>query len=377
MDAILATKLFIPQPRPDVVMRPRLDAALDGIVRHKLTLLAAPAGFGKTTALGAWRATPAGGAAPLAWVSLDAGDNDPARFWSYVATALEALHAGSGEPALAGLRAPQAPPAETILVGIVNALADLDRDAVLVLDDYHAIETAAIHAALAFLLAHLPPRLHLVVASRFDPPLPLARLRAAGALLELRSNELRFTPAETARLLVDSLGLDLAPEDVSALAGRTEGWAAALQLAALSLRGRADAHASIAAFAGSHRYLVDYLGDEVLARQSAETQRFLLEVAILDRLCGPLCDAVIERADGQAMLEWLERANLFIDPLDDERRWYRFHHLFGEFLRARAIALLPERLPALHARASLWLAQAGMTPEAIAHALAAGDIEEA
>ncbi|HEX6736733.1 MAG TPA: tetratricopeptide repeat protein, partial [Vicinamibacteria bacterium] len=375
-EGLLRTKLYIPPPRPDLVPRPRLLGRLEAGLRGRLTLLAAPAGSGKTTLLSAWRAQPSGSAVPLAWVSLDAGDNDPVRFLGYLAAALDALDPGIAADALALLRSPRRPP-ETILTALLNALAALPRDAVLVLDDYHAIEAPDVHRALAALLEHLPPRLHLVVSSREDPPLPLARLRARGELLELRAADLRFTPAEAAAFLTGAMGLPLTAEQVAALGERTEGWAAGLQLAALSLRGRQDAGTFIEAFAGSHRHLVDYLVEEVLERQPAPLQAFLLETAILERLCGPLCDAVTGRDGGQATLERLEAANLFLVPLDDARRWYRYHRLFADFLRARLVRSSSDRVAELHGRAATWHERSGLHPAAIGHALAARDVERA
>ena len=375
--AFLATKLFVPPPHPEWVARPRVEEHLNAGLRRKLTLLAAPAGFGKTSALIAWRTTAAGQRVRLAWVSLDADDNDPVRFWSYVGAALDTLSPGLAQPALALLRVPQPPPIEAVLTVLLNGLSTLDHDVALVLDDYHAIDAAPVHHGLTFLLDHLPPRLHLVIATRAEPPLPLARLRARGELVELRAADLRFTPHETGAFLTGVRGLPLAAEDVAALAARTEGWIAGLHLAALSLQDRADPAGFVRAFAGSHRYLVDYLAEEVLDRQPPALRTFLLQTAILDRLSGPLCDAVTGRCDSQATLERLERINLFTVPLDDERSWYRYHHLFADFLRSRLTAAEPHRPSKLHARAAAWFEQAGMAPEAVAHALAGVDVERA
>jgi len=369
-DALLTTKLSVPRTRAPILPRPRLLARLDDGARAALTLVCAPAGYGKTTLLVEWSRR---GDWPPAWVSLDAHDNDAGRFWGYVCTALERLQPGVGAEALALLRSPQPPPIESILTVLINGLATLPRAGVLVLDDYHLIEDHAIHAALAFLLAHLPPRLRLVIAGRADPPLPLARLRVRGQLTEVRAADLRCTPEETAAFLRDVMGLALAAGDVAALEERTEGWIAALQLAALSVRGRADGPAFVAAFTGSHRHVVDYLADEVLARQPDDTHTFLLRTAILDRLCGALCDAVTGRGDGLAMLESLERANLLLVPLDDERRWYRYHHLFADVLRQRLRRADPTGVPELHRRAAAWYERECWVTEAIGHALAAGD----
>jgi LuxR family transcriptional regulator, maltose regulon positive regulatory protein len=376
-DDLLNSKLRVPPPRPGLVPRPRLEERLAGALRCPLTLVAAPAGFGKTTLLSAWRTQRSGSDVPFAWVSLDEADNDPLRFWRCFSAALETLHAGLGQPALALLRSPQPPPVERLLAVLLHALPDLPRDAVLVLDDYHIIDTPSIHQALASLLDHLPPRLHLVLITRVDPPLPLARLRAHGQLTEVRADDLRFTPEEAELFLKQVMGLDLPTEAVSALGDRTEGWIAGLQLAALALHGQARERGAefIAAFAGSHRFVVDYLVDEVLSRQSPTRQRFLLSTAHLHRMCGPLCDAVTGDSGGHATLEELERANLFLVPLDEERRWYRYHHLFAEFLRARLVRDDPGQAMDLHRRAGAWYEGAGLVTEAIGHALAARDFE--
>jgi LuxR family maltose regulon positive regulatory protein len=385
---LLTTKLTVPQARPVLVPRPRLTDHLHVGLQGPLTLVAAPAGYGKTTLLSAWRATPAGSAVPLAWVSLDAGDNDPVRFWSYVLTALDRIQVGLGAPALALLQSPQPPPIEAVLATLLNALSAARVDMVLALDDYHVIEAHEVQQGMGFLLSHLPPVLHLLLATRADPPLRLAQLRARGAMAELRSADLRFTPEETVAFLKEVMGLQLTVEDVSALEDRTEGWIAGVQLAALSLRGRSpDGIAPfIAAFAGSNRYVVDYLADEVLLQQPEPVQTFLLETAILERLCASLCAAVTGR-DGvddaadptasQAMLEHLDRANLFLIALDDERQWYRYHHLFAEVLRQRLRQTQPNRLPDLHRRAGTWFEQQGLVAEAVQHALAADDWERA
>jgi LuxR family maltose regulon positive regulatory protein len=381
---LLSTKLMMPAGRTALVPRPRLIDRLQTGLRGPLTLLSAPAGSGKTTLLGAWRATPEGGSAPMAWVSLDPGDNDPARFWRYVFTALDSLRPGVATAALTMLQSPQPPPAEVALGSVLNALGTVVEDHILVLDDYHVIESHAVHQALAFLLDHLPPCLHLLLSGRADPPLPLARLRARGLLVEIRTDDLRCTPDEADRFLREVMGLDLSAEAVSALEARTEGWMAGLQLAALSLQGRqAEAIGPfIAAFSGSNRYLVDYLADEVLQRQPEPVQEFLVRTAVLDRLCAGLCDAVMAAdgtgpsgggPDSQAMLEHLERANLFVIALDDERRWYRYHHLFADVLRHRLSRTRGDDLPTLHRRAGAWYEAQGLAPEAIHHALAAHD----
>ncbi len=359
--------------------RPRLSERLDRGIASKLMLVSAPAGFGKTTLLTEWLA--AGRSAPAgerlaAWLSLDRGDNHPASFWAYVIAALRAA-AGIGESALALLQAPQPPPVETVLTVLLNELGASAADIVLVLDDYHVIDAREVQDGMAFLLDHLPPGLHVVIACRADPVLPLARLRARGELTEIRAAELRFTPDEAAAYLNGVMGLQLTARDVTALEGRTEGWIAALQLAALSMQGRDDVAGFIAGFAGDDRYVVDYLAEEVLQRQPDQVQAFLLQTSILDRLSGPLCDAVTGQGGGKGMLEALDRGNLFLVPLDDRRHWYRYHHLFADMLQARLLDEQPGQVPELHRRASGWYEQNGEQSLAIRHALAAGDFGRA
>ena len=335
--ALLETKFYLPRPRHGLVPRPRLSERLDrGIMTSKLMLVSAPAGFGKT--LAEWLA--AGPTAPTderltAWLSLDRGDNHPASFWAYVIAALRKVAAEIGESALALLQAAQPPAVEAVLTALLNDLAAIAGDIVLVLDDYHVIDAPSVQDGMAFLLDHLPPGLHLVIASRADPPLPLARLRARGDLAEIRAAELRFTPDEAAAYLNEMMGLQLTARDVTVLEARTEGWIAALQLAALSMQGREDLTGFIDGFAGDDRYVVDYLAEEVLQRQPDRVQAFLLHTCILGRLSGPLCDAVTGLGGGKAMLEALDRGNLFLVPLDDRRRWHRYHHLFADVLQAR------------------------------------------
>jgi LuxR family maltose regulon positive regulatory protein len=377
--ALLETKFYVPRPRRGQVPRPRLSERLDRGIASKLMLVSAPAGFGKTTLLTEWLA--AGSAAPAgerlaAWLSLDRGDNHPASFWAYVIAALRAA-AGIGESALALLQAPQPPPVETVLTVLLNELGASAADIVLVLDDYHLIDAREVQDGMAFLLDHLPPGLHVVIACRADPVLPLARLRARGELAEIRAAELRFTPDEAAAYLNGVMGLQLTARDVTALEGRTEGWIAALQLAALSMQGRDDMAGFIAGFAGDDRYVVDYLAEEVLQRQPDRVQAFLLQTSILGRLSGPLCDAVTGQGGGKGMLEALDRGNLFLVPLDDRRRWYRYHHLFADVLQARLLDEQPGQVPELHRRASAWYAQNGEQSLAIRHALAAGDFGRA
>jgi LuxR family maltose regulon positive regulatory protein len=371
---LLATKFHMPRLRAPLVYRPHLVERLQQAAGHPLTLLAAPAGFGKTTLLSSWLER-----APLssAWVSLDRADNDLTRFWSYTLTALDKAFPGCGATALGLLQSPQPPSMEVILTTVINTLTALSQEVVLVWDDYHLITAPAIHTSVTFLLEHLPPRLHLIIAARADPPLPLARLRTRGQLLELRSADLRFLSEETAAFLTRLSGLTLSAEEITALETRTEGWIAGLQLAALSLHGRTDIPGFIRAFTGSHRYVVDYLVEEVLVHQPEPIQTFLLQTAILERMTGSLCEAVTANAEGQAMLERLEQANLFLVSLDDERRWYRYHHLFADMLHQRVQKRMPDLVPELHRRASTWYEQHGLQAEAVSHALSASDFDRA
>ncbi|WIG59141.1 MAG: Transcriptional activator of maltose regulon, MalT [Ktedonobacterales bacterium] len=374
---LLATKLYVPHPRANWVRRPRLLARLDDALHCQLTLISAPPGSGKTTLLAAWHASPTGKRFPLAWVSLDEGDNDPVRFWRYVLAALRSVHAGLGAGALALLRAPQSPAIETVLAALLNDLALLQDDLLLVLDDYHRITDASVEAGLVYLLEHLPPHAHLALITRIDPPLPLASLRARGQLIELRAADLRFTAAEAGDFLRDGMGLALAPEAVAALEARTEGWIAGIQLAALAMRQSNDITGFLATFQGSNRYVFDYLTEEALRHQPAAVQSFLLHTAILDRFCAPLCESVTGERGSREMLATVERANLFVVPLDNDRRWYRYHHLFGEFLRQRLAETQPEQVRALHLRAAAWHERNGSLPEAIEHLLAAPAEEDA
>jgi LuxR family maltose regulon positive regulatory protein len=373
---LLETKLYVPRSPRGLVPRPRLSERLDRGAASTLMLVSAPAGFGKTTLLADWLAASAGERS-VAWVSLDAADTQPQSFWAYVIAALRTIAPGVGGDALALLQAPQPAPTTTILTTLLNDLRDIDRDVVLVLDDYHLIDSPEVHEGVTFLLDHMPRRLHLVLAGRADPALPLARLRARGELVEIRAADLRFTLEEAVAYLNGAMGLQLTPADVAVLEGRTEGWIAALQLAALSMQGRDDVVAFIAGFAGDDRYLVDYLVEEVLARQTDRVQRFLLQTSVLDRLSGPLCDAVTDQDGGKAMLEALDRGNLFLVPLDDRRRWYRYHHLFADVLRARLLDEQRDLVPELHRRASDWYEQHGDRGVAVDHALAAGDFGRA
>jgi LuxR family maltose regulon positive regulatory protein len=367
-DALLATKLHVPPPPPGFVPRRRLVQALgEGLARGRV-LVCAPAGFGKTALLADW-ARSAG--RPVAWLGLDGGDSDPVRFWRYVMAALD-----RARPGLAGRVALPLPrSSEGLVTDLVNELAtDPGPDEVLlVLDDYHLVESGPVQESVAFLLESLPPSLRVVVSGRADPPLPLARLRARGQLAELRAADLRFTAEEAAALLGETAGPGLPGRAVAALVARTEGWAAGLQLAGLSLRGHADAAGFAAAFSGSHRFVLDYLGDEVLDGQPGQVRAFLLETSVLERLSGQLCDAVTGRAGSQAMLQDIERAGLFLVPLDEERGWWRYHHLFADLLRARLQAEQPGRAQALHRAAAAWCEEHGLVDDAVRHALGAGD----
>ncbi|MGD1993577.1 MAG: LuxR C-terminal-related transcriptional regulator [Anaerolineae bacterium] len=398
---LLKTKLYVPPVRREFVARPRLIERLNtGLLEQgddfarKLTLVSAPAGFGKTTLVSEWIQAMDGDTAPIAfsWLSLDENDNDPTCFLAYAIAALQTIKADVANGVLSSLQSPQPPPAEAVLTGLINEIAALSGSVVLALDDYHLIESQSIHDALTFLLRRLPPNMHLVIATREDPPLPLARLRARGHLTELRAADLRFTSSEAAELLNQAMELDLSPQDVAVLERRTEGWIAGLQLAAVSVKGRKDASGFIESFTGSHRFVLDYLLEEVLQQQSEAVQAFLLQTSILDRLTGPLCDAVrfgsaetpTGQDIGQATLEYLDQANLFIVPLDDERRWYRYHHLFADLLRLRLQQNIAasagdgeQTLADYHRRASAWYEEQDLAIEALRHAAAANDIDRA
>jgi len=423
--SILATKLYIPPPRPKVVLRPRLIERMNEGLQRKLTLISAPAGFGKTTLVSEWindlRFTnydlreslvneqtfvnPKSKIAnrPVAWLSLGEGDNDPTHFLTYLVAALQTLALSRVPPSaelrskpgregiapqigtgvLGLLQSPQRPPVEAILTTLLNEITTIPENFVLILDDYHLIESKPVDQALTFLLDHLPAQMHLVITTREDPQIPLARYRARGQLTEVRATDLRFTPAEAADFLNQVMGLTLSVAEIAALESRTEGWVAGLQLAALALQGtfstqgQQDASSFLKSFTGNHRFVLDYLVEEVLQQQPARVRTFLLQTSILDRLSGALCDAVTGQADGRALLATLERGNLFVIPLDDQREWYRYHHLFADVLQARALAEQPDHLPMLHQRASDWYEQHGLRGEAIRHALAAKDFARA
>jgi ATP/maltotriose-dependent transcriptional regulator MalT len=370
---LITTKLHMPRPRTQLVSRSQLAERLQQGMTDALTLVSAPAGFGKTTVLAQWLAE---SGTPAAWLSLEPDDNEPVRFLSYLIATLQTLDPSIGVTALSLLRTPQPAPPETVLARLVNDLMTREAaDFALVLDDYHVITAEAIHRLLISLVEHLPPQMHLIIATRADPPLPLARLRARGQLTEVRVADLRFTREETQRFLQRVMHIELAPQDLAILQSRTEGWIAGLQFAGLSLQGRSDVTAFLTAFTGSHRFVLDYLSEEVFTLQSPQVQSFLLQTCILNRLSGPLCDAVTEEAGGQAMLEYLERANLFLISLDDQRQWYRYHHLFAEVLHGRLQQTQPSLLPEVHRRASTWFEQHALLVEAVHHALAAPDVE--
>src|SRR5687767_3357134 len=378
---ILATKLYIPPPRPKVVGRPRLIEQLnEGLLSsRRLTLICAPAGFGKTTLVSEWVT---GYGRPTAWLSLDEGDNDSTRFFTYLIAALQTIAPHIGKGLLDVLQSPWPPPTETILTTLLNESFTIEDNFILVLDYYHVIDSKPIDDAITFLIEHLPPQMHLILTTREDPRLPLARLRVRNQLTELRAASLRFTPDEAADFLNQAMGLNLSSENITALDKRTEGWIAGLQLAALSMQGQQDIADFIESFTGSHHFVMDYLLEEVLDQQSESIQYFLLRTSMLEHLCGSLCDAVLldSSASSQDTLEYLEHANLFLTPLDNERRWYRYHHLFADLLRQRLhkiTALSTETVTELHSRASIWYEENGLEFEAFQHAAAANDVERA
>ncbi len=387
--SLLSTKFFIPQPHSILIERSRLVERLAEGAQRALTLISAPAGFGKTTLLCEWNhartPTRSGGSTRLAWLSLDDEDNDPDRFWLYLITALQRSGIDLDNTVLPALRVPQPPPIKTILTLLINALEQMEGEAILILDDYHLIHTQPIHDGLAYLVLHLPRQFHVILSTRTDPPLPLSRLRIQNQLIEIRAADLLFTSAEADRFLRESMGISISPDELAQLEARTEGWVAGLQLAALSIRSHPDPDRFVTHMAGSQRYILDYLVDEVVGRLPSHLQSFLEQTAVLDRLCGPLCDALLESRDSrsenrdsddfqtpvldprpsQSILEYLEKANLFITPLDGERRWYRYHPLFAECLVARLEQSHPRLLPHLYRRASLWFEQQGLLEEAL------------
>ena len=389
---LLRTKLFVPRAHPDVVHRPWLDHQLEQGLQRKVTILSAPAGFGKTTLLSEWVKS---AGRPAAWFSIDEGDNDPTRFWSYFITSLQTLEPGLGENALALLRAPQAPPVDMALTELLNEAVALTREMIIVLDDYHLIQDNSIHSGITILIENLPPHMHLIVAGRSEPPLPVASLRGKRELIELQPGDLRFTTEETGTFLNQIMRLGLSPSQIAAFEEMTEGWAAGLQLAAMALEAIRKDPESIAStpeeefsqfqsiFSGSHRYVFDYLAQEVVDRQPEYIRSFLLHTSILDRLSSALCDALHPPGAGggpgnQAILEQLEASNLFILPLDAHRQWYRYHHLFASFLYTMLEQeYSQEVISDLHCKASQWYGQSGYTHEAIVHALSGRDFQQA
>ena len=386
---VLVTKLFIPAARPELVSRPRLIEQLDEGLNRKLTLVSAPAGFGKTTLVTEWLHNLRGDTQEenqlknrIAWLSLDDGDNDLTRFLTYFVTALNQTKGSGtafGKGVLNMLQSPQPPPTESVLTSLINEIATSPDRIIFVLDDLHLIDAPTVYDALTFLLENLPPRMHLVIVTREDPLLQLSRLRARGQLIELRATNIRFTNAEAADFLNQVMELELSAGDIDALESRTEGWIAGLQLAAISMQGHADASSFIKSFTGSHRLVLDYLIEEVLNQQPESIQTFLLQTSILNQMTSPLCDALTGQDNSQQLLETLDRANLFIIPLDEERRWYRYHHLFADLLRQR----LQQKgdgeidIAELHVRASQWYENNGLEIEAFQHAAAANDFERA
>ena len=388
-ETLLRTKLFVPPLRPNLVSRPHLIERLNISLQfgHKLTLISAPAGFGKSTLAGEWVGhlrlkadEESRSGYKIAWLALDDGDNDPARFLTYLIAALnqaDGAKTAVGKGALGMLQSPQPPQVESVLTTLINDIATISDRIILVLDDYHIIDSSTVDDALTFLLEHLPPQMHLIIATRDDPQLPLARLRARGQLSELRAFDLRFNAAEAAQFLNQVMGLGLSAEEISTLEDRTEGWIAGLQLAAISLQGHKDSSDFITSFSGSHRFVLDYLIEEVLEQQPENVQNFLLQTAVLDQMTGSLCDALSGQENGRATLELLDHANLFIIPLDEERRWYRYHHLFADLLRRSLQQTQPEKGPILHLRAGEWYEQNGFIEEAIEHTLRGNHFQRA
>ncbi len=371
--SLLATKLYIPPARPGMVTRPRLLEHLRACINHSLTLVSAPAGFGKTTLLSDWvhhNQPPV----PTAWLSLEEGENDPRRFWEYFTSAIKKIEPAIGDTCLTLLRSAQAVPIENILTTLINDIDSIPGDFVLVLDDYHFIQSQQVNQGLTFFVEHIPPGMHLVIATRVDPPLPLNRYRGRGTLLEVGADDLRFTREEAARLVVELGAPALSSDDIEALNARTEGWVVGLKMAVLSMRGEKDVSAFIFDFTGSQRYIMDYLVEEVLEQQPVEIRNFLLQTSVLERLIGPLCDAITQSSKGEEILLNLERANLFIIPLDMSRQLFRYHHLFRDLLQHRLrIESGEDELRSLHLKASRWYEANGFLEDAINHALAAQD----
>jgi LuxR family maltose regulon positive regulatory protein len=377
MFTILATKLHVPPLRSGHVSRPRLVAKLNPGPDARITLVSAPAGYGKTTLVAEWLAQSQSTERKVAWLSLDEQDNDPVRFLTHLIAAIRPVNQALGEATLSMMKAPQPPPPEALITALINDIASLPVPFLLILDDYHVIHDLGIHRQVGFLVEHQPPQVHLVIITREDPPLPLPRLRARGQMVEIRQEDLRFSLGECEAFLNQVMGLDVAAPDVAALERRTEGWIAGLQLAGLSMQGREDVPGFIEAFTGSSRFVLDYLMGEVLERQPAEVQDFLLKTSVLGRLTARLCDAVTRRDDSLGTLQTLDQGNLFVVPLDQSRSWYRYHHLFAELLRQHLRSTQADSESELHRRACAWFAAEGLLPEAIQHALAAADWDRA
>jgi len=375
LEPLLSTKLYIPPIRSEFVARPRLIEQLNKGAARKLTLISAPAGFGKSTLLSEWVINYS---LPVAWLTLDSSDNEVNRFLDYLIAALQTIKFDFGKPFQALLRSPQSIPVDSMLTPMINEIAEIEPSAVLVLDDFHHIEDSTIHEVLNFLIAHFPPNIHLVIASRSDPFLPLSQMRAKSEMIEIRTEDLRFSLQEAADFLNRVMGLSLSDDDIRSLENRTEGWIAGLQLAAISLQGKENSSELIRTFSGSHRMILDYLIDEVLDQQPDSIQNFLLKTAILDRFSGELCDHLTGNGDSQQTLEYLEHANIFVIPLDNERCWYRYHHLFADLLQARLKQSTPgEAIAVLHIRASEWYEDNGLEIESFQHAAAANDVNRA
>lgn len=371
---LLATKLHIPRRAEGLVEREALLGQLDAIRMRRLTLVSAPAGFGKTTLIADWAARTG---YPTAWLSLDANDNEPQRFLSYIIAAMRTVVPEFGEKLQGAIQRGAMPPAETMLALLVNELAAVEREVLLVLDDYHAINNEQVHEGVLFVLEHAPAQLHVAIGTRMDLPIPISRFRVRGQLLEIRASDLRFSIDESARFLNGAMRLTLSGKQLDALFRRTEGWVAGLQMAGISLQGRSDTDRFIEAFTGADRYVLDYLLEEVLNNQAPDLHEAIVRLAVLDRFNAPLCESVTGHADGQGMLQRLEQANLFLVPLDNRREWYRFHHLFADLLRHRLRQLEPDVELELHARASCWLEDNGLVLESLKHVVAAGSLDGA
>mgnify|MGYP000061167553 CR=1 FL=1 len=371
---LLTSKLYFPPQRLDLVQRPRLLESFEAGLGGKLTLVSAPTGFGKTTLVSEWIR---GCRHPAAWLSLDQNDNDPSQFLIYLIAALQRIDPEIGVDVQAVLEETPSPHFEILLTRLISEIERMPEKSIIVLDDYHLIHSKPVHDAINFLIEYLPPTIHLVITGRADPPLPISRLRVQGEVNEVRTSQLRFTKKEVATFLNDRMGFDLSSDGIAALEARTEGWIASLKLAALSMQGRHDWPEFIAEFSGSHRYIIDYLVDEVMARHPEEVQTFLRRTSILERFCAPLCEYVVGGSEDVDIIDYLDRSNLFLIPLDDHRKWYRFHHLFADFLSQRLRESEPDRIPELHRRASQWYKNEGLVDEAIQHALVAGDLDSA